>query len=59
MGTPSASGKCHAAISYNLKGIVKIKDDIIIHGKGQEHDDNIRACLKRLYEYGIRLRKEK
>ena len=58
MGTPSASEKCHAAISYNLKGVVQIKDNIIIHGNGQEHDDNLRACLKRLYEYCIRLRKE-
>ena len=62
MGTPSASGECHNAIAYilhGLKGVIQIKDDIMVHGKGQEHDDNLRALLKRLHEYGIRLRKLK
>ena len=29
------------------------------HGKGQKHDKNLDACLARLYENGIRLRREK
>ena len=48
-----------AYILRGLRGVIQIKDDIVVHGQGQEHDDNLRALLKRLYEYGIRLRKEK
>ena len=62
MGTPPASGECHAAMStilHGLKGVIVIKDDILVHGKGQEHDENLNTCLQRLYEYGIRLRREK
>ena len=62
MGTPPASGECHSAMSnilQGLKGVIQIKDDIIVHGKGQERDENLRACLKRLYEYRIWLRREK
>ena len=54
MGTPHALVECHSAISKycnGLKGVLVIKDDILIHGKGQDHDEN-------LYDYGIRLRKE-
>ena len=46
-------------ILQGLKGVIQIKDDIIVHGKGQEHDENLMACLTRLYEMGIRLRREK
>ena len=62
MGTPPASGECHnamAQIIQGLKGIIQIKDDLVVNGKGREHDDHLRALLQRLYEYGIRLRKEK
>merc|ERR1712030_25734 len=62
MGTPPASGECHAAMAsilQGLKGVIVIKDDILIHGVGKEHDDNLEACLQRLYERGIRLRREK
>ena len=46
-------------ILEGLEGILVIKDDIVVHGKGQQHDVNLEACLKRLYKYGIRLRREK
>ena len=62
MGTPLASGECHAAMSYrldSLDGVIVIKDDIVVHGKGAEHDANLDAFLQRLYDYGIRLRREK
>ena len=58
MGTPPASGECHNAMAFilqGLKGVVQIKDDIVVHGKGREHNLNLRALLKRLHEYGIRL----
>ena len=62
MGTPPTSGECHnamAQIIQGLKGVIQIKDDLIVHGKVREHNDNLRALLQRLYDYGIRLRKEK
>ena len=62
MGTPPASGECHKAMSrilYGLEGVAVIKDDILVHGKGKTHDENLRRCLKRLGEYRIKLRKEK
>ena len=42
MGTPTASGECHTAMANilsGLKGVIVIKDDILVHGQGQEHDD--------------------
>ena len=62
MGTPLAWGECHAAMAKilsGLKGVIVTKDDILVHGEGQEHDDNLDACLERLYESGIRLRRQK
>lgn len=62
MGTPPASGECHAAMSKilnGLKDVLVIKKDILIHGKGDEHGENLDACLQRLHDYEIRLRREK
>ena len=62
MGTPPASAECHAAISKMLagmRGVIQIKDDIVVHGKGKEHDENLRRVLKRLDEFGLHFRKEK
>ena len=62
MGTPPASAECHAAISkmlVGLKGVVQIKDDIVVHRKGKEHDKNLKKVLQMLDEYGLRFRKEK
>ena len=39
--------------------VLVIKDDILIHGKGRDHNDKLKASLGRLYDYGIRLRREK
>ena len=62
MGTAPTSGECHAAMSKileGLEGVLVIKDDILVHGKGRAHDANLDACLQRLFNFGIRLRKEK
>ena len=62
MGTPPTSGECHAAMSkilQGLDGVLQIKDDILVHGKGDEHDERLKAMLNRLFEFGIRLRREK
>ena len=56
MSTPPTSGECHAAMAKiltGLKGVIVIKDDILVHGKGKEHDANLDACLQRLHENGI------
>ena len=61
MGTPSASGECHAAMSkilQGLEGVLIIKDDILVYGKGTEHDTRLKVVLTRLYEYGIHLCRE-
>ena len=62
MGTPPASGECHAAMAKileGLEGVIVIKDDILVHSKGQKHNANLEACLERLHDNGIRLRREK
>ena len=40
-------------ILEGLKGVIIIKDDILVHGKGDEHDANLEACLQCLYDYGL------
>ena len=62
MGVSSASSECHERIRLvveGLEGVQQIKDDIVVHGKGEEHDKRLRALMKRLEEYNITLRKEK
>ena len=62
MGTPPASGECHAVMSKileGLDGVIVIKDDILVHSEGEAHDRNLDACLDRLYKFSIRLRREK
>ena len=52
IGTPPASGECHAAMAKilsGLPGVIVIKDNILIHGKGNQHDINLEACLQRLH----------
>ena len=46
-------------ILQRLKGVIQIKDDILVHGDGLEHNNNLQVLIKRLHEYGIRLRREK
>ena len=39
-----------------LEGVQNIADDIIVHGKSrEEHDRNLKNCLKRLEERGLKL----
>ena len=56
-GVASGSSECHEKlrrILEGLEGVVQIKDDIIVHGKGREHDQ-----LTRLEKFNITLRREK
>ena len=58
MSTPPASRECHAIMSKilpGLKGIILIKDDILVHGEGNQHDTNLEACLKHLQKEKCKL----
>ena len=42
MGTAPASSECHERIRIileGLEGVTQIKDDLVVHGKGQVHND--------------------
>ena len=62
MGTPPASAECHgkmADILRGLEGCLQIKDDVVIHGKGTQHDERLQQVLGRFCEYGLTLNKKK
>ena len=62
MGTPPASSECHTKFAValdGLHGVVQIKDDILIHRKGDEHDERLRAFYHRMSSLNITLRGEK
>ena len=48
MGVSSASGETNERIRTilkGLKGVVQIKDDVVVHGKGKKHDDLLKETL--------------
>ena len=50
MGTPQASSECHDKIKgmlEGLPGVAQIKDDLIVHGQGEEHDQRLKKVLER------------
>ena len=62
MGTAPASSECHENIRKMLEGIEgvqQIKDDLVVHGHGKEHDVRLEKVLERLQEYGMTLRRGK
>ena len=62
MGAHTASAECHDKIKGIVKGIsgvAQIKDDMVIHGKGKQHDERVVQTMQRLADNGITLRKEK
>ena len=51
MGTAPASAECHTKLKdllEGLEGVVQIKDDLVVHGKGQEHDERLSKVLQRM-----------
>ena len=51
MGVSSASSECYERIRKiieGLEGVQQIKDDIVVHGVGQEHDVRLEKLLMRL-----------
>ena len=62
MGNNPASSEAHrrvASVVEGLEGTLQIKDDVLVHGKGKQHDERLRAVLNRFQEAGLTLRKEK
>ena len=62
MGTAPASSECHERIRTILEGLIgvtQIKDDLVVHGKGRQHDERLEKVLARLMEFGLTLRKDK
>ena len=54
MGVTSASSECHERMRLvveGLKGVQQIKDDIVMHRAGKEHNSRLVALLERLAEY--------
>ena len=52
MGVSSASSECHERIRLvveGLEGVQQIKDDIVVHGDGKEHDSRLEALEWDLY----------
>ena len=61
-GTSPASGEAQKKIRELIKpctNALNIKDDILIHGKGQEHDKYLDAVLETLSQHGLTLRFKK
>ena len=49
-----------AEILQDVPGSSNISDDIVVHGKTQEeHEESLRATLKRLHDRGAKLNKDK
>ncbi len=62
MGSSPASSEAHRRIKKvvaGLDGVLQIKDDVLVHGAGEEHDQRLRAVLERFQEAGLTLRREK
>ena len=62
MGTSPESSEIQKKIRetvQNCRNIVHIKDDIIVHGVGQQHDQCLTEVLRTLQDKGITLRPDK
>ena len=54
MGVTSAKSECHERIRLVVegwRGVQQIKDDIVMHRAGKEHNSRLVALLERLAEY--------
>ena len=62
MGVHTASNECQEKTRRLLegcKGVEQIQDDLLVHGKGKIHDENLQRTLQRLSESGFTLRRIK
>ena len=61
MGVSSASAETHERIRRmlaRLEGVAQIKDDIVVHGCGEEHDGRLKEVFKRLAKHGLTLNRQ-
>ena len=62
MGTHSGSSELQERVRVivkGLEGVAQIKDDVVVHGSGKEHDIRLDRFMTRIQEHGLTLRKEK
>ena len=62
MGPHTGSGELQERIRVIidvLEGVTQIKDDVVIHGAGRQHDERLKLFLARIEEHGLTLRKKK
>ena len=50
-GSSKHWGKIRGMIG-DMEGVVQIKDNIVIHGKGKEHDEKLKELLDRVQNKG-------
>ena len=43
----------------SLPGVTQIKDELVVHGCGREHEERLKKVFERFQEAGLTLRKEK
>ena len=62
MGNSPASSEAHRRVRkviQGCKGVIQIKDDVLVHGVGAAHDQNLEEVLQRFDEAGLTFRREK
>ena len=40
-----------------MEGAIQIQDDVLVHGKGKQHEERLVKVLDRMKEYGLTLRR--
>ena len=62
MGTHTGSSELQERVRVivdGLEGVAQIKDDVVIHGAGKQHDERLKKFLERIEEHELTLRREK
>ena len=58
MGNNPSSSESHRRVKTvvtGCEGVIQIKDDIVVHGKDEVHDERLRIVLSKLKEAGLTL----
>ena len=59
MGTPPAFSECHDMVKQllaGLPGVAQIKDDLVVHRCGKEHNIRLQQVLERFKQAGLTMR---
>ena len=62
MGNSPASSECHRRVRdmvEGCEGVLQIKDDILVYGREEEHNQRLKKVLERIEESGCTLRRDK